>query len=169
MMRTARRATPGNMRVLQAKRSVATINTCCYFSSRAGILAAALFTPSSMTAIKLGQNKDFRAFCRGEQPFVCISNAFDHDDNDSTSSSTNCLMRNLKMDATCLQRNGFGATAGIASDKGKGDNTSDPTTIRRNVHQIWLSNPGDTTSNPLQNVFCGHPEARQYLIKLVQQ
>ena len=143
-------------------------------------------TSSSSATVAMNnliENPDFQAFCKRERPFVCIPNAFTDDPT---------LLGDLKLDATTLKLNGFGATAGVASSgnsKNKNDKCNEsseasfkefkegelkkqPTSeiIRSNVHQIWLSSPGigAKSRNPLQNVFCGNMDARQSLLRLVE-
>ena len=131
---------------------------------------------SSASAINhLIDHPGFQAFCKRECSYVCIPNAFANDPN---------LLADLKIDATCLKQNGFGASAGIASNGHNGNikkitdvaSKTEPTKqlpqeIRRGVHQIWLSSPSDSdsSSNPLQNVFCGRIDARQSLLRQMQQ
>lgn len=133
------------------------------------------------------ENPDFQAFCRNERPYVCIPNAFQ---GDSTT-----FLQDLKWDATILKLNGFGATAGIASTGGGRNGLHDALEvldcekkqlplppappppaapneiIRKNVHQIWLSSPGNTVDSNihLQNVFCGNMDARRSLLRHVEQ
>ena len=81
---------------------------------------------------------------------MCIKDAF-----------SESFAQDLKLDAVSLKQNDFGANnAGIAAS------SSITTSMRRNVHQIWLSSPTDGSF--LANVYCGNHPARQSLLSVLQ-
>ena len=154
MMET--RSTKTTITKVEPKRIItwAATTTCCcccccccyYFSSSSSStqfslgIVQALFLSQPTLAARLEQNVNFQAFCRGESSYVSITDAF----------HVPCgmlLSADLKMDAICLKKNGFGAPTGIANGghdggHGGGDGGSEGLTssnnsndIRRNVYQ----------------------------------
>lgn len=119
------------------------------------------FLPSAIT-----DHPSFRSFAVQETPLICIPDSVPLD-----------LVRRWKDDALALRMCGFGQSAGVVKDHlGRDDLTRGilttrareeeqqqqrRTTIRKNVHQIWVQSPG-LDRRPLQ-AFVGDTSARQKL------
>jgi SM-20-related protein len=90
------------------------------------------------------QNKDFQLFCRGQIPFVCITNAF-----------SQSFISELRQDALNLRFTGVGAPSSVITKNND---------IRHGVHQIWLQAP----ETPTLSIFVGQLEARQKLYRSIE-
>jgi 2OG-Fe(II) oxygenase superfamily len=90
-------------------------------------------------------------FRSGAVPLVCIPKAVDWNDIES-----------WKRDAILLKRAGFGAIAGVVTKAAS-------SSIRANVHQIWLQTPAPASSTPTTiSTFVGDLDGRKSLFRLVE-